>query len=297
MSVTMKSIIFLALTFAISWTIVLGGWALGAAHEPRWAFMVAVGSMFGPSVAAVVCAIAFEKGRRRDALGLRFGVNLWWLWAWVIALTVTFGASLVTVLAGKAEFVDISTNYLNQARAAAPEQAAAIDQAAAVPGLSWILVAQAALLGGALNTIALTLSEELGWRGYLYGLWRRFGFTKYTLATGAIWGVWHAPLIFFFGLNYPDHGLVGIPLFILFCTLYAFPHTLVRDRGKSVIAAAVLHGTGNALGGVAMLGLSSVDFPWAGVVGIGGFVALAVVALASWALGRRDTLAPAPASA
>jgi hypothetical protein len=36
-----------------------------------------------------------------------------------------------------------------------------------------------------------------------------------------------------------------------------------------------------------MLGLSQSDFPWAGVVGIGGFVMLALVAAGSWALAGR----------
>ncbi|MGD9816344.1 MAG: CPBP family intramembrane glutamic endopeptidase [Hyphomonadaceae bacterium] len=172
-------------------------------------------------------------------------------------------------------------------RAAAPQYAEQIDQAAQLPGLSWIIVAQAAILGALINTPILLLSEELGWRGYLYDLWRRFGFLRYTLATGVIWGLWHAPAIYLFGLNYPDHRLIGIPIFVVFCVLFSFPFTLVRDRGKSLLPAAILHGTGNAVGGVAALGLSQADFPWSGVVGIGGFAMLALVAAGSWALSGR----------
>lgn len=66
--------------------------------------------------------------------------------------------------------------------------------------------------------------------------------------------------------------------------LYSFPFTLVRDRGKSVIAAAILHGTGNAVAGLALLMLSGAAFPWQGIVGIGGFAMLTLAALGSWAL-------------
>lgn len=298
MSTTNKAIVFLFLAFAISWAIALGGWAMGLHTTQSSAVTVLAASMFGPSIAAVICAFAFEKGRRKEALGLFFKPNLWWLWAWLIALAIAFGASLATVLAGQAQFTDIGANYLEQARAAAPQYAEQIAEAATIPGLSWIILAQGALLGALINTPILLLSEELGWRGYLYDLWRRFGFLRYTLATGIIWGLWHAPAIYLFGLNYPDHRLIGIPIFVAFCALFSFPFTLARDRGKSLLPAAILHGTSNAIGGVAALGLSRTDFPWAGVVGIGGFVMLLVVASGAWLIAsRRPSLAPPPASA
>jgi CAAX protease family protein len=291
MSIPSKSIVFLALAFAISWGVVAVGWFTGAAHSAQSAILTMALMMLGPSIAALICAIAFEKGRRREALGLRWTPNWWWAAAWAIALAIAFGASLVTVLARHAAFVDIGANYLNQVRAAAPGQAAQLDVASRVPGLGWIIVAQAAILGALINTPLLVISEELGWRGYLYDLWRRFGFVRYSMLTGAVWGLWHAPAIYLFGLNYPDNRFIGVPLFMVFCVLFAFPFTLLRDRGKSVIAPAILHGTTNAVGGLAALGLSAMAFPWNGIVGIGGFVVLALVAAASWAIGGR-----APAS-
>ncbi|MFO0203107.1 MAG: hypothetical protein ACK528_08250, partial [Alphaproteobacteria bacterium] len=52
--------------------------------------------------------------------------------------------------------------------------------------------------------------------------------------------------------------------------------TFIRDRGASGWAAGIFHGTFNALGGLTLLTLSNPTFPWNGVVGIGGFAALAV---------------------
>lgn len=295
MSIKHKSFVFLVLAFAISWSIVATGWFLGVSESPQLAIATMAAMMYGPSIAAVICAFAFEKGRRREALGLRFRANWWWLWAWAIAIVIAFGSSLMTVLAGQAEFVDIGASYIAAARAAAPELAASTDEVARTPGLTWIILAQAALLGALINTPLLVISEELGWRGYLYDLWRRFGFWRSTLAAGFFWGLWHAPAIYLFGLNYPNNRLVGIPLFIAFCMLFSAPLTLVRDRGKSVIAAAILHGTSNAVGGVAALGLSQAVFPWNGVVGIGGFLVLALVAGMSWGIGGRASSAHRPA--
>lgn len=296
MPTTNKAAIFLALAFALSWAIVITGWAMGWHEAPASAVAVLAASMFGPAIAAAVCVFLFEKGRRREALGLFFKPNLWWLWAWLIALVIAFGASLVTVLAGQAQFVDIGANYLDQARAAAPEHAAQIDTAANIPGLSWLIAGQAAILGALINTPILLLSEEMGWRGYLYDLWRRHGFLRYTLGTGVVWGLWHAPAIYLMGLNYPENRVAGVGLFVLYCVLLSFPFTVVRDRAKSLVAPAILHGTLNAVGGVSMLAISTVAFPWNGVVGIGGFVTLAAIAAASWLLGAR-TPALAPAAA
>lgn len=198
----------------------------------------------------------------------------------MIAIAIAVGSSAITIASGHAEYLDPGQNYLTQLRATAPDVA---QQLEALP-VTWILIAQAAVLNALLSTPLLLISEELGWRGYLYDLWRRFGFLRYTLATGMLWGLWHAPAIYLFGLNYPENRMIGIPMFVVFCVLFSFPHTLVRDRGKSVVAAAILHATSNAVGGTAMLALTQVAFPWSGVVGIGGFVMLAIVAVVCWTL-------------
>ena len=59
-------------------------------------------------------------------------------------------------------------------------------------------------------------------------------------ATGVVWGVWHAPAIFFYGHNYPDDRVLGLGLFVLFCMLLAPIITLVRERGGSVWAAGII---------------------------------------------------------
>lgn len=280
MRANQKSAVFLAITFAFSWGMAGLGWAMGASRHPSWGVATLAITMFGPAIAACVCALAFEKGRRRAALGLVFRPSLWWLWAWLLALALVFGASLLTGLLGHAQFRDIGQAVLAQARALAPLQSAKLDAMAALPGLTWLLVAQAGVLGALINTPILLLSEELGWRGYLYDLWHRFGFWRSTLAIGAIWGIWHAPAILLFGLNYPDNRAIGVPVFVLFCVLISIPMAILRERSGSLLAPAIFHGTLNAIAGLALLGLSKAAFPWNGVVGIGGLIVLAVMAMA-----------------
>jgi len=284
MSTTSKSIIYLAIAFAVTWAIVIGGWSAGLHENVQLAPYVLALSMFGPAVAALVCAFAFEKGRRVEALGLRFKPNWWWLLAWLFPVLISGGSVALTVALSEHNFVDPGTGVIDMLRTVSPETA---EQAAATPYLGVIVMAQALLLGAAINTVILTFSEELGWRGYLYNLWRGAGFWRYSLATGVIWGVWHAPMIYLYGHNYPDDRLLGVGLFTVFCLLVSPIMTLVRDRGKSVWAAGIFHGTFNALGGLTLLLVGMAPFPWNGIVGIGGFAALAISLVVTALLHRK----------
>lgn len=274
MSTTKKSIVFFAIAFAISWAIVIGGWAMGWHQNPNMMTLVLAGSMFGPSIAAFICVMAFEKGRRSEALGLRFKPNLWWLAAYAAPILICAASVAFTVAFGGGTYVDLNVSVLAMIEQVQPGQSAALQGVA--PYLGLIVLAQALILGALINTVILTFSEELGWRGYLHDLWRGAGFWRASLGTGVIWGIWHAPAIYLFGLNYPDNRALGVGLFIAFCVLLSPILTFLRDRGASVWAAGVFHGTFNALGALTLLSLSTPTFPWNGVVGIGGFIALAI---------------------
>jgi uncharacterized protein len=272
MTTTRKAITFLALTFLFSWGFSIGGWALGAHQQQASAIVALLLMMAGPAIAATICAFAFEKGRRVEALGLRFKPNWWWLFAWLIGLAIAALSVAATVLLSDRTLVDPVVNLRTMVEAAG-QDASELD---AIPYLGLIILAQAVFLGALINAIILTFTEELGWRGYLHSLWRPSGFWKASLATGAIWGLWHAPAILLYGHNYPDNRELGVALFTLFCILAAPIHTFVRDRGGSVWAAGILHGTFNAMGGVTIIVLSNPAFPWSGITGIGGFIALAL---------------------
>lgn len=289
MSTTRKSIIFLAIAFAISWAIVIGGWAMGLHESPTLGVAVLALSMTGPAIAAFICAFAFERGQRVAALGLHFRPNLWWLFAWLIPIAIAAISVAATLLLSDRTYVD-----LGDASVAAVE-AAGQDPAQIPPILlsGGFVIAMSVFLGALINTPILTFTEELGWRGYLHHLWRPAGFWRAALGTGAVWGVWHAPAIYLFGLNYPTERTFGIALFVIYCVLLAPLLTLVRDRGGSVWAAGILHGTFNAIPGLTFMALSEPTFPWNGIVGIGGFVALALGVAAVALLQNRTSPATA----
>ena len=172
MSVTNKSLVFLAITFAFSWAVTFVGWSMGAAQSPTTGVAVLALMMAGPAIGAAMCVFAFEKGRRADALGLRFKPNWWWIWAFVIAVAIAATSVLVTVLVSPYGFADPAEGVRAVIAAQAPDK---LSELPSPEVLDAILIPQI-VLGSVINAVILTFTEELGWRGYLHHLWRPSGF-------------------------------------------------------------------------------------------------------------------------
>lgn len=275
MSTTIKSAIFLFIAYAVTWAIVIAGWSAGV-HEgnPQLAVAVIAASMVGPTVAALICMIAFEKGQRVKSLGLGGRWSLWWLVAALAPIAIAAGSIALTLLLSDRTYVDIGQATAASAAAQGQDLSQVPEFFVSTP----FIVGMAIVVGGLINWLILTFTEELGWRGYLHHLWRPFGFWRASLGTGAFWGFWHAPMIYLFGHNYPDPDdrLMGVGLFVIFCMLLSPLMTLIRDRTNSVWAAGLFHGMFNAVGGLTLAAISNPTFPWNGVVGIGGYAALAI---------------------
>lgn len=238
-----NAIVYLAITFAFSWTIVTLAWLNGARSIGDAAGASQLFT-YGPPVAAVICALLFHRGERLNALGLRFEPNRWWLIACVVAFamagyTLTVGAIIPQLATGQIGDVQANAAMLTQRQAA--------DMPAGPLGA--ILILAIAALG---FSILFTLTEEMGWRGYLYRQWRQLGFWRFSLLQGVIWGVWHWPLVIYFGMVFADNRLAGLAFYPLMTMIASPIATLLRDRGGSIWAPGIWHGTHNAIGIVVM---------------------------------------------
>lgn len=277
MSRTKKATVFVFLTFVISWTPSILAWANGhhdlGTDSSSQVYLLTYA--FGPAAAALICSFAFERGQRLKALGLRFSPNWWWLWAFLVPFALTALTVLITALLSPYKLVGVE----EMAR-----QLAAMQNEQFSDARTYLMMSAGEIAIRAFGFIVLfTFSEELGWRGYLYHLWRGLGFWTYSLVVGLIWGVWHWPMIYLYGLNYPDHRLLGLFIFPVATVLSATIMTLVRDRGRSVVAAGITHGTSNAVSVLSAITLSAPLFPWtiAGISGIGASaIGVLVIALA-----------------
>ncbi len=104
-----------------------------------------------------------------------------------------------------------------------------------------------------------TFGEEFGWRGYLLPRLAPLGGLPAAVLVGAIWGLWHAPLIVLDGYNYPGHPWLGIPMMMLFCVALSIIFTWLRFRSGSIWTTVLAHAAINAQAGFAILLLSPAD--------------------------------------
>lgn len=285
--------LFLAIAFGWSWAWGAVLWQAGGLSNPMMFQALAFVFMWGPALGALAAALRHDKGRRIAALGLRprFSGAAWlWLFlAWAIPVALIVVSTVIDWAGPQVSPADPTAQV--EALARAQMLAQGRDAPPPMPaGMGYVAVL-AAFVFGALINMPLMISEEMGWRGWLWDRWRRFGFWRGNLFIGAVWGVWHAPLIVM-GYNYamPVWG----PVFMtLFCILLAPLIGLVREKGGSVWHACLFHGAVNAGAGVGMTLLSQgAGFPWLGLLGIGG----AAACLLGWGLIflRREPLLAQP---
>lgn len=98
-------------------------------------------------------------------------------------------------------------------------------------------------LGATVNAV-FAFGEEFGWRGCLPWELAPWGFWKASFTTGALWGVWHAPVIVA-GDNYPSYPVVGVVSMTIACLSFSPVYTYLVVRTESVLPAGLLHGVFN----------------------------------------------------
>ncbi|WHT48483.1 CPBP family intramembrane metalloprotease [Sporosarcina thermotolerans] len=103
------------------------------------------------------------------------------------------------------------------------------------------------LLAPILN-ILIFIGEEVGWRGFLYpNLVSMYG-KKGLIYGGIIWGVWHAPMIYFYDLNFGKNHHLGLVFMTIFCILAGIILQYVFEKSKSIYSVALMHGMLNISG-------------------------------------------------
>jgi membrane protease YdiL (CAAX protease family) len=257
--------------------------------------LVAVLYMFIPAAAAVTVQKLMYRRPLIKPLGISFRLNWWFLAAWLVPFVLTFSALGVSLIFPWVEYSPDMSGMLERLTSSlSPEQLElAKRQLAALPMHPvWMGLLVGLVAGPTINAIA-GFGEELGWRGFLQNECAPLGFWKSSLLIGALWGVWHAPLILA-GHNFPEHPKAGVFMMILFCTLYAPIFSYVRRKAKSVIAAAILHGSLNAGAGLAIMVVKGGDDLTVGVTGLAGLIVLVTVNLCLFLFGRTAEQESAP---
>jgi membrane protease YdiL (CAAX protease family) len=291
-------VVFLALSFGLSWLIALPLW-LGDGLASPFFIVVALAVMVTPAIAALVVVFFVEqhseKGARRRALGLGsvrpVGRFIRYL---VLALLVPPALILAALLVGTAiGLYPADVVNFSGFQETLDAQLEALGQASLPIPIGLLVAAQFlnVLIGSIINVVP-ALGEELGWRGWLLPKLLPLGVIPALLISGVIWGLWHAPLILL-GYNYGDvPGWLALAAMVGMTTVIGAVFSWLRIRSESVWPAALAHGSFNAAAGFSLVFImagESFDPLQATILGWSGWLVPLVLVIVLFATGQFRT--------
>ncbi len=276
---TKRSLQFIFLTFILSWSLAVGFKLLGGKWNTSFALVIATVYMFCPLFSVLILEKVFYHNQIRDTCGINFKFNIWFIVGWLLPLFISFSSIPVAKLFPNIEISYSMEGFIERIKdSLSNQEIQKLKQQIELSPSSFIFfgIIQSLVAGVTINAV-VAFGEEIGWRGFLYNeLKQKFNFWQVSIITGFIWGLWHLPLILQ-GLNYPKYPILGSVWMIIFCILYSPIFNFVRTKANSVIATSVLHGTINATYGFSILFLKGGNELLVGVLGVSGFVVLAII--------------------
>lgn len=277
--------VFVVVAMGLAWAVALPLW-LTETTDPAFPSLfsaLAQAMMFTPLLATLVVVFLMRvPGRER----LRF-LGMWPLrpakrvvWFTVAAMfapiVIIVLSILIAALFGwaKLDLVHFS-GFAETLAATTPE---GMQDLLPPPGV--IILAQLVSLPlGVLINSVVAFGEEIGWRGWLLPALRPLGTWPSLLISGAIWGLWHSPVILL-GYNFGLTDWRGVALMTIGCVFWGALLGWSRLRTGSVWPAVIGHASLNAGAALIMLVIAAgvevnpvLVFP----IGVAGWIAVAVV--------------------
>lgn len=277
-----KTVLFLILVFSISFSFaglfkLLGG---DISNQLAYTLMGAT-YMFIPTICVLIVEKLIHKQPLQKNLLISFKINKWFVIAWLSMPILAFITIGVSLLFPDVIFTpDMAGLFKRYEAMLNPEQLAEMKASLETLPMHPILLTllQGLFAGITINAVA-AFGEELGWRGFLLKAFKEMSFLKASVIIGFIWGVWHSPLILM-GHNYPQHPQIGVLMMTIWCILLTPLFLYITIKAKSVIAAAILHGTMNATAGISIMVISGGNDLTVGVTGLAGFISVFAIFLA-----------------
>lgn len=281
--------IFIAISFSFSWLIALIIYLTGMYSNSQYRLILTillVGYMFGPAVGAIVSQKL--TGGKVSELGVNFKFNTWWIWGIIAILSVVILTVVVSFILGAGinlswdKFRDslVQLYKSSQNGEQLSKIVEQIDEIGKTLNYNVFIFYLITLLSGIVAGITINalaaFGEELGWRGFLFEEFKKFGFVKSSLVIGFIWGVWHAPIIAM-GHNFPQHPFEGIFLMIIFCTALSFIMNYFREKTGSVVLSSMMHGTLNGNAGLYLYANSIKNDIIYNLTGISGIISILII--------------------
>ena len=278
-----KAIRFSIAVCLFSWAMAaVAHWGFGmGADTPVGLMVFSAIYMFFPLITALVLQ-AIDKEKFNHTGLVNFKIKWSWLVAWLLPVAMVFLCILVNGLMPGVELKYSAEQLINQYHIPEDQQDMVREQMSRFPAIVMmgITLISGLTMGASVNAIA-SFGEEYGWRNYLVGALRGKKFWPAALFIGVVWGIWHFPLILM-GHNYPNEPQWGVLLMVAFCVLVGVLELYFVLKTKSMIVAAIMHGTINAVSGMTIyFTLGGNDF-LNGMTGLAGFITMGVTILCLW---------------
>jgi len=216
-------ITFLVLTFttsAVFWALILG-----AGGRNAMGGLLVLGLMWCPGLSAMLTRLVYHRSLR--GLGWKFGQAKWLLLAYLLPVTYAGLPYLLTWLSGQGAF-SAANVPANQSLAGW-----------IASNLTWLFL---------LGSVPSALGEEIGWRGLLVPQLARLVSPPQTaLISGAIWALWHTPLILFGDYGSGAPTLYALACFAVMVIGISFPFAWLRLKSGSLWTGVVLHASHNLI--------------------------------------------------
>ncbi|MFC4721244.1 CPBP family intramembrane glutamic endopeptidase [Geojedonia litorea] len=225
--------IFLSITFALSaifYALIIYSGKVGGG-----AGYYAMGLMWCPGIAAL---ITMKMLKRKVAdLGWAWGKTRYQLKSYLIPFLYALIAYLIVWSFGFGAFYNEATVTWIKSSFGLGDHG---------DGIAMLLYVLLVGTFGVISSMSSALGEEIGWRGILVPeLYKSQGFTKTSLITGVIWGVWHLPVLLFADYNSGTPAWYGMLCFMLLVVSISFVYTWFRMKSGSLWTAVILHGSHN----------------------------------------------------
>lgn len=279
-----KAIRFSITVCLISWAaaaVARFGFGMDRVNTPMFFTTFATFYMFLPMITALILQ-AIDKEKFNHTGLVNFKVSWPWLVAWFLPVLMSLACIPVNSWLPGVELQYNSEQLINQYQVPEDQQELVREQLGNMPSYLLVIstIFSGLIAGITINAIA-AFGEEYGWRNYLVGALREVKFWKAALFIGFVWGIWHFPLILM-GHNYPNEPRWGVPLMVVMCVLSGVIELYFVLKSKSMIVAAIMHGTFNAVSGLVIyFVLGGNDF-LNGMTGLAGFIVMSITILCIW---------------
>lgn len=246
---------YLLWAFGVAWVFqIIAGILYRKGNSMSYSVLLAV-SMFAPLFAAVL------SGAEIRSIGWKPHIKgniRWILVAWFAPVALgAAGAALYFLLVPNA--LDTTFAYIRTSLGV--ESLSQLESAGLSVQLYACIGAVSAMTYAPFVNMLFAVGEEAGWRGTMYPILKEhFGIVKGRLIGGAVWGVWHWPIMLLagyeYGTTYWGTPVTGSLLFCVITIAMGILFDFLYEKTNCIWVPALCHGAINAFAGVPTLFLN-----------------------------------------